>query len=368
MKNHKLSNDQRGMVSIMVTLVMMIVVSLLVLNFARIARREQREALDRQLNTQAFYAAEAGINDAARAISNGYGDKTVCGTITGDPYFGAGTNQVGTDPRITYSCLLIDRAPANLEYTNIDHESKVIPLNSYTSGGAPTALASLRLTWKDKNGAAANLGCTSPQLPPASAWGCSVGILRADLISVPSGVTLNRNTLNSSMYSVFLYPTNGGGTGAVTLGTNTSQGAIGNAICTGNPLTCTYTITGTNSGFPIPYSNSANFYLRVRTIYRAVSLNVEGFDSSGNQVDFKGAQVTVDATGKANDILRRIQVRLPSGGISAQNLPEYVLQTRDSICKRYIVIPPSTITTDIGTPSLDFINSATDICAARLVP
>jgi Tfp pilus assembly protein PilX len=58
-------DKQAGMVAIMVTMILMIVISLIVVGFAQISRRNQRQALDRQLSTQAFYAAETGVNDAS---------------------------------------------------------------------------------------------------------------------------------------------------------------------------------------------------------------------------------------------------------------------------------------------------------------
>ena len=56
------------MVAILVTMNLMIVISLIVLGFAQISRRNQRQSLDRQLSTQAFYAAETAVNDAADLI------------------------------------------------------------------------------------------------------------------------------------------------------------------------------------------------------------------------------------------------------------------------------------------------------------
>src|SRR5689334_20404193 len=67
---HHLDDRQAGMVAIMVMLILMLVISLIVLGFAQISRRNQRQSLDRQLSTQAFYAAETGINDAAEIIKN----------------------------------------------------------------------------------------------------------------------------------------------------------------------------------------------------------------------------------------------------------------------------------------------------------
>ncbi|HET6924792.1 MAG TPA: pilus assembly PilX N-terminal domain-containing protein, partial [Candidatus Saccharimonadales bacterium] len=67
-KQQSIRGDERGMVSIMVTLVMIIVITLIVIGFAQVVRRNQRETLDRQLSTQAYYAAETGINDAYKAM------------------------------------------------------------------------------------------------------------------------------------------------------------------------------------------------------------------------------------------------------------------------------------------------------------
>ena len=60
--------NEEGIVSIVVTLIIMIVLTLIVTGFAQLARREQREALDRQLSAQASYAAESGINALKAAL------------------------------------------------------------------------------------------------------------------------------------------------------------------------------------------------------------------------------------------------------------------------------------------------------------
>ena len=70
MRDNKKDIDQKGMAAILITLIMMIVISLIVLGFAQITRHDQQQALDKQLSTEAFYAAESGINDAINAIQN----------------------------------------------------------------------------------------------------------------------------------------------------------------------------------------------------------------------------------------------------------------------------------------------------------
>src|SRR5262245_1378660 len=124
MSTFKLAKNQKGMVSILVTMVIMIVVSLIVLGFAKIIRREERQSLDRQLSTQAFYAAESGINDAVKKISDDIKNNVTVPTKTScdpDNHYTTSNQLDGTT--ITYSCLLIDPTPNTLEYSSINTTS-----------------------------------------------------------------------------------------------------------------------------------------------------------------------------------------------------------------------------------------------------
>jgi Tfp pilus assembly protein PilX len=68
--SHQRQSSQSGMIAILVTLLMMIIISLLVLGFAQVSRHEQGNTTNTQLSTQAYYAAESGINDAGAAIQH----------------------------------------------------------------------------------------------------------------------------------------------------------------------------------------------------------------------------------------------------------------------------------------------------------
>src|SRR3954464_6641054 len=86
-KNAKL-NSEAGMASFLIVMILMLVITLIVIGFAQVTRRNSREALDRQLSSQAFYAAESGVNVTTNAIIshvNTYGlgslpTKTACGS------------------------------------------------------------------------------------------------------------------------------------------------------------------------------------------------------------------------------------------------------------------------------------------------
>ena len=62
--------NEEGFASIVIALILIIVLSLLTIGFAQLARREQQTALSKQLANQAQYAAESGINDAYYDLSH----------------------------------------------------------------------------------------------------------------------------------------------------------------------------------------------------------------------------------------------------------------------------------------------------------
>src|SRR5580658_8830161 len=69
-KRNKIATDEKGFASIVIALILIIVLALLTVAFAQLARREQADALDKQLAVQANYAAETGINDAYTYIED----------------------------------------------------------------------------------------------------------------------------------------------------------------------------------------------------------------------------------------------------------------------------------------------------------
>jgi hypothetical protein len=335
-----LKQNQNGMVSILVTMLIMLFLSVIIIGFAKFIQREQRQALDRQLSTQAFYAAETGINDAKNAI-NAMGAATIppkpgCGNdanYTLNPTIDAAT-------KTGYTCILINPAPGSLQYGNIDtSKSTVIPL--VLSNPADT-IANLTLSWQAGDGST-DFNCpdsaaglpNAPDLTPTGGWTCGTGILRVDLVPFGAGVT--RDNLGNSLFNAFLYPVSGGGT--ATAAYSGSKANMFKVTCTSGttPKYCKFTITGVNT-------NRA--YLRLKSVYINSSIDIAATVTSGGAASFVGTQVVIDSTGKANDVLRRIQVRIPldASGI----LPDSPLDASGNICKRYIVTAGPTVSDPDG--------------------
>src|SRR5437762_1324315 len=111
MPNFHHKNKDRGVASIIVTFMFLLVISLIVVAYGRIIRREQQQSLDRQLSTAAFYAAESGINVTVKylgdpatnsALRTALSNKSSCNPIS-DP----------TDPTTFDYELILDQATNN---------------------------------------------------------------------------------------------------------------------------------------------------------------------------------------------------------------------------------------------------------------
>lgn len=331
----KISRDESGIVSLIVTLVMVIVIGLMVIGFSQISRRDQRLVLDRQLSTQAYYAAQSGINDAYQKIISGQVDLTQdytsnCSRFITDQNL-TSQSKLDSSGNVSYTCLLIDPSPSTLEYKNVDDTSRAVLLKT---GGNP--IAHIVLSWQNTDSSQTNFNCGPKALHPRKInWPCTTGLLRADLTGVPTGV-ISWSSLDNQQMTAFFVPsaTQSDGNLAYTMhdGYNAS-GVVWNVQCNTNPpsLTnpkyCNATID-TNNAQP-------SYFLRLRSLYVSSSVTVTAYDSSNNPVPLAGAQVSIDATGRANDILRREAVRVPLENPGP--FPDFSAFSAETLCKQITV-------------------------------
>jgi len=343
MSRQKLHKKQNGIVSIMVALVLMMIMTLIALSFAFLVRRESKQSVDRQLSTAAFYAAESGVNDAVAKLKK---DPTTLITDCANTAatLGYKNNLDGTNV-VGYSCVLIDPAPGTVEVKNLDTDkSRVFALK--TSDGSP--ITSIQISWQASSvgGVVGNqfAGNTSHLLPKAGTPNqqnltttTGTGMVRATVIPVKAPMT--KDSLLSSAQNMYLYPTSNGLAGqrgnANYLGSaspnDANQGVFADGNCnagnaSGNtPLYCNVVINN------IGGVNTDTVYLRLRSIYKPSDVTIMVNGGAG----IAGAQAQIDATGRANDVVRRIRVRVPLANDS--NMPEAAIESMDTICKRATV-------------------------------
>jgi len=326
--------SQAGMASFLIVMIMMVVITLIVLGFSQVTRRNVRQALDRQLSSQALYAAESGTNVTTSAIStyvktNGYVNlpsKTTCPTNY-DPTNSSGTGSAIADlgNGVRYTCVLVNPNPSTLKYNPTQDGSTIVPIQANGS------LKSLTFTWNVQSGGSDTScsGSNAQVFPQAAAWDCDFGILRVDLVANPQGFI---GDLASATKTVFLSPL---GTHTGTVGLTAFPSAehafVGSASgCTGG--ICSATVT-----FP---ANYASYGARITSMYRdAQNTTISGTLASGSPATFSGAQAVVDTTGQAQDQLRRIQVRVQlSSTADADTIPASAVSSSTDLCKHFSII------------------------------
>ena len=347
-------NDQTGIASLLVTMIIMIVISLMVLGFAVVARREQRQATDRQLSTSAFYAAETGVNDAQNAIL-----EFIRNHPAGTPFpadydntkgatktckYNPTVNSIGksTDNN-AYSCLLVNLTPTSLVFNPITtDQSKAILVQN----GSGSNINFLNFSWQNSHSADASIKpdfskcMASGTFPVLTGWPsqCVAPVLRVD---ITRGSPIDLNPADTT--TLFLYPTAAGG-GTVSASGN--NGKVIPAFCDTNlgdknvhgvtkPNECNVSIDVTSPG-------QTTFFVRVKPIYSDAELTLTANQSSG-LVPFSNDQALIDSTGKSQDVLRRIQVRVPITTLDNSPFPDNAVQSTNSICKQFFFLPPSTL-------------------------
>jgi hypothetical protein len=321
---------QEGIVSIIVATLLIIIVSLIVLAFAQVSRREQRESLDAQLSTQAYYAAETGVNAATAVVqtlatTNPAGlSQPDCKDTTGGPFSTINYDLDSTNPNtIAITCLTVDAAPQDLSYVLSTDSAKVVPI--IPANGA--TIDSLTFSWPTTRGytntqtaCKSVKGATAWTLPTETTWkttwGCPFMAIRADFVPTDSG--FSRDTLISNDQVSLMLP--------VASGSNLGVGNLNDvspALC--SATTCSVTFDNLNH---------TKMYLRLVSAYEGgEKVTITGSDGT-NPLKFTSAQAKIDSTGRAQDVLRRIVVSAPlqSGNDSA---PVQALVSGDSVCKRF---------------------------------
>ncbi|HSX05755.1 MAG TPA: pilus assembly PilX N-terminal domain-containing protein [Candidatus Saccharimonadales bacterium] len=330
MSEKRAYSNEQGMVSFLVTMIMLIVITLIVVGFSQVIRRNSRETLDRQLSSQAFYAAESGVNVTAAAIksyvtTNGFASlstKTSCShdydpSVAGG--VGAAISSLGTTA--AYTCVLVNPNPSAIVRDVSQTDSAVVPIL------AASNLNQLQFTWNVQSGGidTSCVGANAYSFPASSAWTCDFGVLRVDLTANPSGNIAN---LINNTVTLYLTPL-GGHAGTMTVTSFASPDAY-----VGSASGCSTGTCSVKVNLPVI---TGSYYARITSIYRdASNTTITGTLASGGAANFSGAQAVVDVTGQSQDELRRIQVRVAlTRTPDASSIPPTALTSSNDICKRF---------------------------------
>lgn len=315
---HKL--NQSGFASITIALILVILLSLLTVGFAQLARREQRTALDKQLASQAYYAAESGVNDVKALIDSGTTDfgatsATQCTNLPppNDPV-------INRTSGVKYTCVLIDLKPKNLVFNHVEKDDERVVIFSNEKNGLAAKADSFVVSWSSADGK----NTPRSNQDNSKDWGNSPAVLQVSLTPID---TVSRADLITNTMTAYLYPTASVVDNSVNYATNTVVKKSGGCSGTGQCKT-TFNV----------YGIANTYLLRFLNYYDASTVSIGDAKSGGTPMTFVGAQAQVDVTGKARNVLKRIQVRIPLKPKNSSDFPGNGLEAQH-ICKRFSTDP-----------------------------
>ena len=318
MKIKKISFNEEGIVSILVTIVMMIVLTLLVLGLAQIGVSDQQNALKRQLSTEAYYLAESGIN---YSINNNYTYSGGCSN---------GGIIIDSTTKASIPCVLSSITNNNLYQLN-SGQSKVVPLSGTGN------INSINLSWTGSNTTAiSGTQCSNSGLTNVASWNCPYPILMVNIVSadlLQSGKymdTLFKENLTDGIATVYLYPYK-----------YTGDPSTINSI---NQIIKVDCHSGTSCSVNINPGDITQtlhkFYLRITPIYGSTSITLSG--TLVNSGTITSNQTAIDSTGKVGTTSQRLYNRIStSTSINLSNqgsrdqTPLFGIQTTQDLCKNF---------------------------------
>lgn len=328
---HKHKLNQSGFASITIALILVILLSLLTVGFAQLARREQRTALDKQLASQAYYAAESGVNDVLNEINKfdlASNSSLLANAKTRCVDLPHSNPEINANTGVKYTCVLINLKPDSLIYSGVSPDSDRIV--KFSNEGGNGSLNSFTISWNSADGKTTTRNDFNNE--KTDVWK-SPAILQVSLTPLNN---VSRDSLINNTMTAYLYPTDPPANPVTYPGTSGLKVSGG---CNNNGCKTTFNITN-----PAP---GKSYLVRILNYYDKSDISLgNARDTSGNSMTFVDAQAQVDVTGKAKNVLKRIQVRLPLH--PSADLPANSLEAQN-ICKRFGTAPTDADVNPNGT-------------------
>lgn len=373
-ESHKKIN-QLGSVSIFTVVFAALLIMIITMSFVGIMIHDQKQATDADLSQSAYDSAQAGVEDAKRALllyQNVCDSESEGDCLAAKNSINSDTNpdcnaalltltdisssvtedgikiQTGasSDLNQAYTCVKVDLDTADYLGSLSANEYDLIPLSGTNS------FNNVKLEWfssKDvssqKDFAVSLQSDSSTPLLSQANWPLNrPSVIQAQLIQYGSnGFTLNDfdNAVGSqsNTNTLFLYPIKTGGLSSYNfIDRDIRKTPIGKP----SPVQCSSNLT--DGGYacsvtltlPEPIGGGdRTAYLYIGALYNNTDFRVSLYEDS-NLVDFNGVQPEIDSTGRANDLFRRVKVRVKLTDATFP-YPTAAVNVSDNLCKNFII-------------------------------
>lgn len=219
-------------------------------------------------------------------------------------------------------------------------------------------------SWDSKgiNGSSTVWSGNPPKMPAKSEWNSYGSILRVGSYQYPAG-EMNLTEIDNSSRTAFLYPTTSGSGGRTEFRMDDvdkhthpefdglegmSRISLVDEPNMPQNIRCNEPTSGNEGDFlcsatfdlaePISSaSGGMRTYLTLSSIYNSTMFRVQLIGSDGSPVRFQNVQPEIDATGRANNVLRRLVARVESADAGRAPYPRAALGSANSICKAYLI-------------------------------
>lgn len=383
MQRHR---SQRGAVSLFVVVFAALLLTVVTVSFLRAMVQDQQQASSRDLSQSAYDSAQAGVQDAQRAILRylkgcQQGDSTVCGqslqewaTTCNRSLQGIGITSTGEVPiqqnsedaglNQAYTCVKVSMNTNDYIGTAKTDTVSVIPLN----GEGPFNTVQINWYTRDDlgNPEAATVEVNtvnSGSLVTQSNWSKNKpSLLRAQLIQYgDQGFRLSdfdATSSGSNANTLFLYPTTNPATTAFFADNNRVNRTVSprssscrTSLSTGG-YACSQRIV-LPAAVSATNSQNRTAYLILKPFYNATHYQVQLYNDAA-LVRFQAVQPSIDSTGRANDLFRRVETRvnLINDGFP---YPDAAVETGGSFCKNF-GITNNAANFNAGNPRINIID------------
>lgn len=358
---------QRGAAAIFIVIFFALLISVIALSFLRIAVQDQQQSTNNDLSQSAYDSANAGLEDAKRAMSwynvhcpfnitpalvdqancTAYNtafvtpnnrcnlediirdaNDTLPNTVVAPGSSEVKVLTTPSDEKLdqAYTCVTITTQTKDYKSEASDGKSgTVIPLRTVDN----LAIDTVELSWflnKDESDplVPSYPAVTKPLPVSAATWGPTTPpIMRFELIPVLRG-NINITDVNLDTRTVFLYPNPSGsatvGLSAADNGRNPKPveklNAPNLAKCEASVDPGTFACKVKINSLPIATggsSNNTDYYLRLTPHYNDTLFQVKLYGNGGADLRlFNNVSPQIDTTGRANNVFRRVQSRVIS--------------------------------------------------------
>lgn len=376
-----IQKGQSGAVSLFIVIFAALLMTIVTVGFVQIMIKDQQQATTQDLSQSANDAALAGVEDAKRlllldqscrdgaaaatincaaisaALTPSPGqNETDCDTLSKGGIVGETNNETIIQQSAgdkadkldqAYTCVKIGVNTVNYEGQLETNKTTLVPISGVS------AFDSVEISWfssQDISSTSSNPAVGFPSTGPSGAlprtgtkWAANYPpLLRTQLIQLGGSFKLtdfdDSQAGKSNTHTLFLYPAITGINDFNFAADGRRSGVAAPSIteCKSNFVNDQYLCKATVT-LPAPIDGntaSRNAYLRLTALYNGASFSIK-LKNGATEVLFNRVQPEVDATGRTNDVFRRVKARVELKGDFLY--PEAAIDMVGDLCKNFTI-------------------------------